>query len=68
MTTTNADVFKRKSNESLNDWISRIKTHALEQIPGLKPHAATVMSVIDLYGDWKSVDGAMPRSPSRERP
>ncbi|MFG2964539.1 PE-PGRS family protein [Streptomyces sp. NPDC048288] len=54
-----ADVFKRKSNESLNDWISRIKTHALEQIPGLKPHAATIMSVIDLYGDWKSVNGTM---------
>ncbi|MFJ9540578.1 PE-PGRS family protein [Streptomyces sp. NPDC101225] len=52
-----ADVFKRKSNESLNDWISRIKTHALEQIPGLKPHAATIMSVIDLYGDWQSVKG-----------
>ncbi|MFR0358967.1 PE-PGRS family protein [Streptomyces sediminimaris] len=52
-----ADVFKRKSDESLNDWISRIKTHALEQIPGLKPHAATIMSVIDLYGDWQSVKG-----------
>lgn len=54
-----ADVFKRKSNESLNDWISRIKTHALEQIPGLKPHAATIVSIIDLYGDWKSVNGTM---------
>ncbi|GGL73498.1 hypothetical protein GCM10010129_16390 [Streptomyces fumigatiscleroticus] len=52
-----ADAFKRKSNESLNDWISRIKAHALEQIPGLEPHAATIMSVIDLYGDWKAVNG-----------
>ncbi|MER7968060.1 MULTISPECIES: PE-PGRS family protein [unclassified Streptomyces] len=51
-----ADAFKRKSNESLNDWISRIKAHALEQIPGLKPHASTIMTVIDLYGDWKSVN------------
>ncbi|WP_328537318.1 PE-PGRS family protein [Streptomyces sp. NBC_00344] len=52
-----ASVFKRKSNESLNDWISRIKTHALEQIPGLEPHAATIVSIMDLYGDWKSVGG-----------
>ncbi|MGW2823254.1 PE-PGRS family protein [Streptomyces sp. NPDC001443] len=49
-----ADAFKRKSNESLNDWISRIKAHALEQIPGLKPHAETIMTVVDLYGDWKT--------------
>ncbi|MDQ0930245.1 PE-PGRS family protein [Streptomyces turgidiscabies] len=53
----NAGAFKRKSNESLNDWISRIETHALAQIPGLEPHAATIISVIDLYGDWKSVNG-----------
>ncbi|WP_328322038.1 PE-PGRS family protein [Streptomyces sp. NBC_00388] len=52
-----ADAFKRQPNESLNDWISRIKAHALEQIPGLAPHAATIVSILDLYGDWKSVGG-----------
>ncbi|MCX4551034.1 PE-PGRS family protein [Streptomyces sp. NBC_01387] len=52
-----ASAFKRKSNESLNDWISRMKAHALEQIPGLAPHAATIVSIMDLYGDWKSVGG-----------
>ncbi|MFE4420220.1 PE-PGRS family protein [Streptomyces sp. NPDC056817] len=55
----NADVFKRKPHESLDDWVLRIKTHALEQIPGLKPHAATIMSVIDLYGEWKSTTKTM---------
>ncbi|MCX4549023.1 PE-PGRS family protein [Streptomyces sp. NBC_01387] len=52
-----ADTFKRQSNESLNDWISRIKADALSQIPGLEPHAATIVSIMDLYGDWKSVKG-----------
>ncbi|MFJ2723115.1 PE-PGRS family protein, partial [Streptomyces sp. NPDC087437] len=55
----NADVFKRDPHESLDDWVLRIKTHALEQIPGLKPHAATIMSVIDLYGDWNSTTKTM---------
>lgn len=56
-TSPKASAFKRESNESLSHWIGRIKAHALEQIPGLKPHAATIVSIMDLYGDWKSVGG-----------
>lgn len=56
-TSPEASAFKRESNESLSHWIGRIKAHALEQIPGLKPHAATIVSIMDLYGDWKSVGG-----------
>ncbi|WP_328317537.1 PE-PGRS family protein [Streptomyces sp. NBC_00388] len=54
-TSPEASVFKRESNESLSHWIGRIKAHALEWIPGLKPHGATIVSILDLYGDWKSV-------------
>ncbi|WP_225078084.1 PE-PGRS family protein [Streptomyces sp. CoT10] len=53
-----ASAFKRQLHESLDDWVKRINTHALEQIPGLKPHAETIMTVIDLYGEWKDVTKA----------
>lgn len=54
-----ARAFERQSNESLNDWIDRIKAHALGKIPGLQPHEATVQFLIGLYGDWKSVNGTL---------
>ncbi|MET7764467.1 PE-PGRS family protein [Streptomyces sp. NPDC005393] len=52
-----ADVFQRKSNESLSDWLDRMKAHAIAKIPGLQPHEQTIQTMIGLYGDWTSVNG-----------
>ncbi|MBB5934690.1 PE-PGRS family protein [Streptomyces zagrosensis] len=52
-----AKAFERQSNESLNDWLDRIKAHAIGKIPGLQPHESTIQTMIGLYGDWKSVNG-----------
>ncbi len=61
-----AKVFERQSNESLTDWLDRIKAHTVGKIPGLAPHEATIQTMIGLYGDWKSVNGtaAVSRPPS----
>ncbi|MEU3841769.1 PE-PGRS family protein [Streptomyces sp. NPDC028635] len=50
--------FKRQPNESLADWLDRMKAHAIAQIPGLQPHEATIATMIGLYGDWGSITTA----------
>ncbi|MFB7739772.1 PE-PGRS family protein [Streptomyces sp. NPDC056112] len=50
--------FKRTPDESLNDWIERMKAHAIAQIPGLQPHEGTIATIIGYYGDWTSVTKA----------
>lgn len=50
-----ADTFKRRVNESLSDYIDRLKAHAIAQIPGLAPHEETIATMIGLYGDWGSI-------------
>lgn len=47
--------FRRKPNESLNDWLDRLKAHALTRIPGLQPFEPAVQYLIGTYGDWRSV-------------
>ncbi|MFJ2723136.1 hypothetical protein [Streptomyces sp. NPDC087437] len=50
--------FKRTPDESLNDWIERMKAHAITQIPGLQPHEGTIATIIGYYGDWTSATRA----------
>ncbi|WP_442810108.1 PE-PGRS family protein [Streptomyces sp. NBC_01197] len=50
--------FKRQRDESLNDWIQRLESHALSRIPGLQPHEATVDTLLGLFGDWTSITAA----------
>ncbi|WP_328329955.1 MULTISPECIES: PE-PGRS family protein [unclassified Streptomyces] len=50
-----SDSFKRQKHESLNDWLDRLKSQAIGQIPGLHPHEKTIAYLIGLYGDWGSV-------------
>ncbi len=50
--------FRRKPNESLNDWLDRLKAHALTRIPGLQPFEPAVQYLIGTYGDWRSVTDA----------
>ncbi|MFJ4436244.1 PE-PGRS family protein [Streptomyces sp. NPDC088923] len=50
-----AKPFERQSNESLEDWIDRIKAHAIGKIPGLQPHEGTIQYLVGVYGDWQSV-------------
>ncbi len=50
-----ADTFKRRVNESLSDYVDRLKAHAIAQIPGLAPHEETIATMIGLYGDWGSI-------------
>ncbi|MEU6442685.1 PE-PGRS family protein [Streptomyces sp. NPDC047046] len=54
-----AKPFERQSNESLNDWIDRIKAHALGKIPGLQPHEGTIQYLLGVYGDWQSVTSTL---------
>ncbi|MFB7332675.1 PE-PGRS family protein [Streptomyces adustus] len=53
-----ADVFKRRPDESLADYLDRLKAHAISEIPGLKPHEETIATMIGLYGDWGAVTTA----------
>lgn len=50
--------FQRKGDESLDDWIDRLKAHALLEIPGLDIPEATLTEYVKLYGDVTSTMGA----------
>ncbi|MFG2722959.1 PE-PGRS family protein [Streptomyces sp. NPDC048416] len=50
--------FKRQPDESLNDWIQRMESHAITRIPGLQPHEQTVNTLLGLFGDWSSITKA----------
>jgi len=51
----NANAFQRRPDESLSDYLDRLKAHAIAQLPGLKPHEETIATMIGLYGDWGSI-------------
>lgn len=53
-----ASTFQRKPDESLNDWLDRLKATALTSIPGLQPFEPAVQYLLGAYGDWKSVTDA----------
>lgn len=44
--------FTRQDDESIPDWIDRLKAHVVAQIPGLQAHEKTIENLIGLYGDW----------------
>ncbi|MFJ6798523.1 PE-PGRS family protein [Streptomyces sp. NPDC091268] len=50
--------FKRKPNESLNDWIARLEGHALSKLPGLKEHEETLVNLVKIFGDWTAITTA----------
>jgi hypothetical protein len=50
--------FHRKPDESLNDWLDRLKATALTSIPGLQPFEPAVQYLIGAYGDWGAVTDA----------
>ncbi|MFJ3722027.1 ABC transporter permease [Streptomyces sp. NPDC090045] len=47
--------FKRKPEETVNDYIERLTAHALEQIPGMPLHEETIATLVGIFGDWHSV-------------
>ncbi|WP_433891652.1 PE-PGRS family protein [Streptomyces sp. CA-111067] len=53
-----ASAFHRKPDESLNDWLDRLKATALTSIPGLQPFEPAVQYLIGAYGDWGAVTDA----------
>ncbi|MFD9356752.1 PE-PGRS family protein [Streptomyces sp. NPDC060031] len=50
--------FKRKPDESLNDWIARLEGHALSKLPGLKEHEETLVNLVKIFGDWTAITTA----------
>ncbi|MEV6956390.1 PE-PGRS family protein [Streptomyces sp. NPDC051183] len=50
--------FKRKPDESLNDWIARLEGHALSKLPGLKEHEETLVNLVKIFGDWTAITAA----------
>ncbi|MEN3535481.1 hypothetical protein AAH991_10255 [Microbispora sp. ZYX-F-249] len=58
--TGNTD-FHRKSGESLDDYLTRLKAAAISKaIPALEPHEATVANVLKTMGDAKGVAATVP--------
>ncbi|WP_406137412.1 PE-PGRS family protein [Streptomyces sp. NBC_01089] len=53
--TNKADVFRRKSNESLDHWVDRIRAHALASIPGFGPHEGEIAEILGDVGDVMGV-------------
>ncbi|MGW6703705.1 PE-PGRS family protein [Streptomyces sp. NPDC054956] len=47
--------FKRKPEETVNEWIERLTAHAWEQIPGMPLHEETIATLVGLFGDWHSL-------------
>ncbi|WP_405944086.1 PE-PGRS family protein [Streptomyces sp. NBC_00932] len=49
------DAFRRKSNESLDHWVDRIRAHALASIPGFGPHEEEITELLGDVGDVMGV-------------
>ncbi|WP_405562200.1 PE-PGRS family protein [Streptomyces sp. NBC_01180] len=49
------DAFRRKSDESLDHWVDRIRAHALASIPGLESHEGEITERLGDYGDVMGV-------------
>ncbi|MGW2817727.1 PE-PGRS family protein [Streptomyces sp. NPDC001415] len=43
--------FQRKSRESLDDWVDRLRAHAFASIPALKPYEKDIEKFLGTYGD-----------------
>ncbi|MFE2373913.1 PE-PGRS family protein [Streptomyces sp. NPDC059398] len=50
-----SSVFRRKSNESLDHWVDRIRAHALASIPGLGPYENEIAEILGDVGDVMGV-------------
>lgn len=49
-----ADAYRRESNESLDDWVDRLRAHVVaSSIPGLKPYEGDIAEILGLTGDVK---------------
>ncbi|MFD9307483.1 PE-PGRS family protein [Streptomyces sp. NPDC060048] len=50
-------VFRRQSNESLADWVDRLRAHAFASIPALAPYEKQIEQFLGIYGDVTGVLG-----------
>nr|WSX50420.1 PE-PGRS family protein [Streptomyces sp. NBC_00974] len=50
-------VFRRQSNESLDDWVDRLRAHAFASIPALAPYEKQIEEFLGIYGDVTGVLG-----------
>ncbi|WP_328537320.1 PE-PGRS family protein [Streptomyces sp. NBC_00344] len=48
---TRVVAFRRKKNESIDDWVDRLRAHALASIPGLGSHEKKIQQTLGIYGD-----------------
>ncbi|MCX4882785.1 PE-PGRS family protein [Streptomyces sp. NBC_00847] len=52
-----ADAFRRKSRESLDDWVDRLRAHGVAQIPALTPYEKEIAEILGDVGDITSTIG-----------
>ncbi|MEU3841771.1 PE-PGRS family protein [Streptomyces sp. NPDC028635] len=52
-----AEVFRRRSRESLDDWVDRLRAHGIAQIPALKPYEKEITEILGDVGDVTSTIG-----------
>ncbi|WP_405671050.1 PE-PGRS family protein [Streptomyces sp. NBC_01530] len=52
-----ADAFRRKSRESLDDWVDRLRAHGVAQIPALTPYEKEIAEILGDVGDATSTMG-----------
>ncbi|MFR0358965.1 PE-PGRS family protein [Streptomyces sediminimaris] len=48
------EAFRRKSRESLDDWVDRMRAHGIAQIPALKPYEKEIAEILGDVGDATS--------------
>ncbi|MPY30737.1 PE-PGRS family protein [Streptomyces adustus] len=48
------DAFRRRSGESLDDWVDRMRAHGIAGIPALKPYEPEIAELLGDIGDVKS--------------
>ncbi|SNX63196.1 hypothetical protein SAMN06272735_4998 [Streptomyces sp. TLI_55] len=52
-----SEAFRRKSRESLDDWVDRMRAHAIAQIPALAPYENQIDELLGDVGDITSTVG-----------
>ncbi|WP_406013691.1 hypothetical protein OG520_16810 [Streptomyces sp. NBC_00984] len=48
---SDADAFRRKSRESLDEWVDRLRAHAFASTPALKPYEKDIEKYLGTYGN-----------------
>ncbi|MFJ9427160.1 PE-PGRS family protein [Streptomyces sp. NPDC101249] len=52
-----AEAYRRRSRESLDDWVDRLRAHGIAKIPVFRPYEKEIAEILGDVGDVRSVSG-----------